>query len=287
MSKSSHTIHEFGKIILNNQTITTSNGNLLVNNQVVSGTGGSVNFIANDNLQGNFLIPEDVTSGNLAFFASTDGNLISNTNFVYTDLSAGIFGLGGTSGGTIMGPFSGNFFPSLYLGTDGVNLGLNYGYGILGIIIQTSGNIIIGTSNNQEIIINNTNNQVTIGNLYTGNLNVNNLIPTYFLPNTVTVTQDTSITTDVTNNSQFGGIITVNSTLAAQTKATFNVSNNLISVNALIIASITSYQGNGLPSVYVSSVSNNNFIMGLINNSTTQALNNTVTIAYMINNLNL
>ena len=101
------------------------------------------------------------------------------------------------------------------------------------------------------------------------------------------ITQVGSITSSVTINSQVGTIKTVSTTLATQGSAIFTVHNSKVglSPDTIIMPSITNYQGVGYPSVISSFVTQGSFNLTVINNSITNALNNTITIGYILYNI--
>lgn len=96
------------------------------------------------------------------------------------------------------------------------------------------------------------------------------------------VTQLTSITTGVTLNAGAGVITTVSSTLAADTTASFTVTNSAVSSSSLVLANIVNYSGSqGSPDVRVQNVTNGAFTVAVRNVDDTDALNGILKIAFV------
>lgn len=111
-----------------------------------------------------------------------------------------------------------------------------------------------------------------------------NAAPLQSLYDTDTVTQLTSITTPVTINAHNGVITTVSSTLAANAKTYFNVSNNKVTAASKILATIQ-YPGAaaGIPIPIVGTIQSGFFSIGIANGGNA-ALNNVVRIHFMVIN---
>ena len=97
-----------------------------------------------------------------------------------------------------------------------------------------------------------------------------------------TVTQASSITTAVTLNKVVGEVVTVSSTLAAAAEATFTVTNSAVGANDAVIAWIKSTSSAGTPVVFVTAVAAGSFALTLSNLHASSALNNTLTIGFMV-----
>lgn len=97
-----------------------------------------------------------------------------------------------------------------------------------------------------------------------------------------TITQITSITTGVTLNASSGVITTVSSTIAASGTATFTVTNSCITTASVITLQMQ-YTGtlvtNGIPIVFIGTVSAGSFTITIVNIGT-NALNNTMKIHF-------
>lgn len=116
-----------------------------------------------------------------------------------------------------------------------------------------------------------------------GRINCNSLTFTTMFPSMSSGTQDTSITTPISSSNQFGSVLTVSTNLAAQSSVSIPVNNAYVYQNmSKIITNIVSYNGTGMPSVYVSNVVSSEFTIKLQNNSTTEPLNGQVEIGYII-----
>lgn len=99
------------------------------------------------------------------------------------------------------------------------------------------------------------------------------------------ITQSTNINTPVSVNGAYGVITTVGATLSAGTYTNFTVSNYLITTNSMVNVYIIGYNGGtGIPSVYVSQMSNTQCIIKINNSHPTEALNQSLRIAYQVIN---
>lgn len=116
-----------------------------------------------------------------------------------------------------------------------------------------------------------------------GNLNCSSITFNSFLPNLYYGTQGSSITTPITSSNQFGSVLTVSSNLATQGSVSIPVTNPYVYTGlSKIITNIVSYNGTGMPSVYVSDVQSSQFTLKLQNHSLTEPLNGRVEVGYMI-----
>lgn len=101
-----------------------------------------------------------------------------------------------------------------------------------------------------------------------------------------TITQDTSITTGVTLNSAVGIVTTVSTTLAAQTAATFTVTNSQVGSTDVVLANIVDYSAAygtaGLPCISVDNIANGSFDIIVFNADTDTALNGILKIAFSV-----
>ena len=112
-----------------------------------------------------------------------------------------------------------------------------------------------------------------------------NAAPLQTLYRTANVTQLTSITTAVTVNALNGVITTVSSTLAADTKTSFTVNNDLVVAGSRILVSVQYDEAaNGIAVVGVADITTGSFKVVLSNSYGTAALNNVVKIHYIILN---
>lgn len=110
-----------------------------------------------------------------------------------------------------------------------------------------------------------------------------NAAPLQTLYHTANVTQDTSITTGVTVNALNGVITTVSSTLAANTKASFIVTNsNVLAGSKLLVSVEYDEAATGIPVVGVADIAAGSFKVVLSNGAGVDALNNVVKIHYLI-----
>ena len=112
-----------------------------------------------------------------------------------------------------------------------------------------------------------------------------NAAPLQTLYRTANVTKLTSITTAVTVNALNGVITTVSSTLAADTKTSFTVNNDLVVAGSRILVSVQYDEAaNGIAVVGVADITTGSFKVVLSNSYGTAALNNVVKIHYIILN---
>lgn len=96
------------------------------------------------------------------------------------------------------------------------------------------------------------------------------------------ITQLISITTGVILNAQTGTVITVSSTLAADTSATFTVSNSKVAAGNLIFLTLQDYSGTtGTVVLAINNVINGAFDIVVKNTHTVDALNGIITIAFI------
>ena len=110
-----------------------------------------------------------------------------------------------------------------------------------------------------------------------------NAAPLQTLYHTANVTQDTSITTGVTVNALNGVITTVSSTLAANTKASFIVTNsNVLAGSKLLVSVEYDEAATGIPVVGVADIATGSFKVVLSNGAGVDALNNVVKVHYLI-----
>jgi len=110
-----------------------------------------------------------------------------------------------------------------------------------------------------------------------------NAAPLQSLYNTANVTQGTSITTGVTVEALNGSITTVSSTLAAETKTSFTVTNSLVAGSSKILVSVVYDEAaTGIPVVSVADIAAGSFKVVLSNASSAAALNAAVRIHFLI-----
>lgn len=111
-----------------------------------------------------------------------------------------------------------------------------------------------------------------------------NAAPLQTLYHTANVTQGTSITTGVTVDALNGIITTVSSTLAADAKTSFTVTNPNVVAGSKILVSCEYTDGpnSGIPVVGVTSISAGSFKVVLSNGSSLDPLNNVVKVHYLI-----
>ena len=96
------------------------------------------------------------------------------------------------------------------------------------------------------------------------------------------VTQATSITTEVTLNTQTGAIVTRPAATGPQSAQSFTVSNYNINTDSIVLSNIIGYNGStGLPQVYVDDITSGSFKIVIQNNSTSAALNGSLNIGYV------
>ena len=102
---------------------------------------------------------------------------------------------------------------------------------------------------------------------------------------TANVTQLTSITTDVTVDALNGVITTVSSTLAANTKTSFVVNNDLVTAASRILLSVQYDDlATGIPIASVDKIIAGKFNLVISNAAGVDALNNVVKVHYIILN---
>jgi len=110
-----------------------------------------------------------------------------------------------------------------------------------------------------------------------------NAAPLQTLYNTANVTQGTSITTGVTVNALNGIITTVSSTLAANARTSFTVTNpNVLAGSKILVSVQYDEAATGIPVVGVSDIAAGSFKVVLSNGAGTDALNNVVKVHYLI-----
>lgn len=98
-----------------------------------------------------------------------------------------------------------------------------------------------------------------------------------------TVTQATSITTGVTLNARNGIITTVSSTLAADTEATFTVTNSAVVAGSNVIPSVIYPAASaGTPVVNIGAIADGSFTVVLTNVNPSNALNAAVKIGFVV-----
>jgi hypothetical protein len=95
------------------------------------------------------------------------------------------------------------------------------------------------------------------------------------------VTQGTSITTAVTLNALCGSVTTVSSTLAGAATTAFTVNNSLVKTTSKVFLTLV-YDGTGIPVVTVQRMFNGSFIVEINNAAAATALNNTLTINFLV-----
>jgi hypothetical protein len=110
-----------------------------------------------------------------------------------------------------------------------------------------------------------------------------NAAPLQTLYHTANVTQGTSITTGVTVNALNGVITTVSSTLAANARTSFTVTNpNVLAGSKILVSVEYDETATGIPVVGVSDIAAGSFKVVLSNAAGTDALNNVVKVHYLI-----
>jgi len=110
-----------------------------------------------------------------------------------------------------------------------------------------------------------------------------NAAPLQTLYQTANVTQATSITTGVTVNALNGIITTVSSTLAADDRTAFTVTNpNVVAGSKILVSVQYDEAATGIPVVGVADIAAGSFKVVLSNAAGTFALNNVVKIHYLI-----
>lgn len=106
--------------------------------------------------------------------------------------------------------------------------------------------------------------------------------PLQALYNSGNITQGTSITTPVVLNRNNGVITTVSSTLAANAKTFFTVTNNVVTTASKILVSVEYDEAaTGIPVVGVSDIAAGSFKV-VLSNGGSAALNNVVKIHFII-----
>jgi len=110
-----------------------------------------------------------------------------------------------------------------------------------------------------------------------------NAAPLQTLYNTANVTQGTSITTGVTVNALNGIITTVSSTLAANARTSFTVTNpNVLAGSKILVSVEYDEAATGIPVVGVADIAAGSFKVVLSNGAGSAALNNVVKVHYAI-----
>jgi hypothetical protein len=110
-----------------------------------------------------------------------------------------------------------------------------------------------------------------------------NAAPLQTLYNTANVTQGTSITTGVTVDALNGIITTVSSTLAADAKTSFTVTNpNVVAGSKILVSVQYDEAATGIPVVGVSDIAAGSFKVVLSNGAGVDALNNVLKVHYLI-----
>lgn len=110
-----------------------------------------------------------------------------------------------------------------------------------------------------------------------------NAAPLQTLYHTANVTQGTSITTGVTVNALNGIITTVSSTLAANAKTSFTVTNpNVLAGSKILVSVEYDEAATGIPVVGVADIAAGSFKVVLSNGAGVAALNNVVKVHYAI-----
>jgi hypothetical protein len=110
-----------------------------------------------------------------------------------------------------------------------------------------------------------------------------NAAPLQSLYHTANVTQGTSITTGVTVNALNGVITTVSSTLAANAKTSFTVTNpNILAGSKILVSVEYDEAATGIPVVGVADIAAGSFKVVLSNGAGAAALNNVVKVHYLI-----
>jgi hypothetical protein len=110
-----------------------------------------------------------------------------------------------------------------------------------------------------------------------------NAAPLHSLYHTGNVTQGTSITTGVTVNALNGIITTVSSTLAANARTSFTVTNpNVLAGSKILVSVEYDEAATGIPVVGVSDIAAGSFKVVLSNGAGVDALNNIVKVHFAI-----
>ena len=309
MSQTRFVNKDFGSISLNNDQLTTYLGQLFIDNNPV--TGSSVNYTTSGNVFHTFFDSNvSISGGNLAFFADTTGNLITDADIylITSTPETANFLCGGSSGSILGAPEMPNM---IYLGDDAIQLAalndpntgniisVNSSYtnvnNSTGISIITSmyqqlfissGNFSVTTSGNiicSDIICSDISLNIPQNQGFNSNQNINGWVNL----GCDSFTQGTNITTSVgTANLPVGKIYTQNTTLGNQSTTQFFVSHNYVGPNSIVIANILNYTNtygtHGLPSISINGVTTGGFSINIINYSTTTALSGNLTIGYQI-----
>lgn len=112
------------------------------------------------------------------------------------------------------------------------------------------------------------------------------LTVTGFSPVKTNVTQITSTTTGVTDNTQAGIITTFTQTLAASSALTFTVTNSTVTTASVILVKVNNYAGayatNGFPIAQVNNVTSGSFDIVISNTHATNALSGVLKIGFMV-----
>lgn len=282
MSQSRFSYKSFGQISINNQYITTNTTGSLKVNGVEVDEGGSGNS--------NFTFLNNAVDGvyPLAIVQNTFGNSATLANSLLS-YSQNISNSGGgfftPSNNTFsMDKDAISFYTSknnFYLSDVGDNI----------VLTSNLSSIIINDQNkNANIDIASNNTQGSLG-IYVGRYQANANSSIILSANTityprgmVTVDQTGSITNTVdTGRKFFGRIGLVSSTLAAQSSVDIPITNTYVTNDSIILLTIHSYNGTGIPTVYVKSATNaTGFTIRLSNASTTDPLSSYVYINYSI-----
>lgn len=110
-----------------------------------------------------------------------------------------------------------------------------------------------------------------------------NAAPLQSLYHTANVTQGTSITTGVTVNALNGVITTVSSTLAANARTSFTVTNpNVLAGSKILVSVEYDEAATGIPVLGVADIAAGSFKVVLSNGAGAAALNNVVKVHYLI-----
>ena len=293
---------------MNNELLTANSGQLFINNNPIdSGSNNGVIYTTSGNMFHTFFNSDvSISGGNLAFFADTTGNLITDADiYLITstpETASGV--LGGSSGSMFGAPSMPNM---IYIGDDSIQLGALFDPN-LGNIISVNTNYEGFNNNSTGISIVADGNQyifITSGNISlttTGNLacseftlpippyqgfNSNQNVFGYINLGCESFTQSNSITTSIAGgNLPVGKIFTQNCTLGSQTITQFQVGHNFVGPNSIVIANIINYSGTygtqGLPSITVNNLLGGAFSIVIMNNSTTHPLSGNLTIGYQI-----
>jgi hypothetical protein len=173
----------------------------------------------------------------------------------------------GLTSGSLISTTSGD--SGIYIGDDVIAL---YNNDNKDIIIEGS-TIHFGNAQSSYALINISNDTLNTYNLTYYNKRIQNF---------QTTTQTGTISTDINISEQNGIIRLVSSTLAALNSVSFTVNYNGLTTSDGIILSISKYTGTGIPYVFVSDKSADEFIVTLHNIHPTVALNDVIDITYSI-----